>query len=105
MDGTFDRHGDSMKASLWIGIAGALALSGCMTPVDREAIAFPDMPKMPIYQRADGRPSSSDEAMSALQTAEMTCHDQGTGSTDTGSAVGSPAFDSCMQGRGYHRVQ
>jgi hypothetical protein len=95
----------AMKKLTPIGVAILLALSGCVSEVDREAMSFPDMPSMPIYHRADGRSLSSDQAIDALQTAEITCRTPPGGSTAASPVVGSPAFDRCMQAQGYRRVQ
>ncbi len=89
----------------WIALGGAaLALTGCLSQTDREAIAFPAMPGQARYLPANGQPLSSDAAIDALQTAETTCRNQhGNGATP--SIVGTPAFDACMQIQGYRRVQ
>ena len=89
----------------WIVLSAAvLALTGCLSQTDREAIAFPAMPGQARYLPADGRPLSSDAMIEALQTAEGTCRNQnGTGAAQ--SVVGTPAFDTCMQSQGYRRVQ
>jgi hypothetical protein len=94
-----------MRKSYSIGLVGVLALAGCMTQVDREAVSFPDMPNMPVYQRADGPQSYGDQARDALQTAESTCRTQRAGGEAVSSAVGSPAFDACMRGQGYRRMR
>lgn len=87
----------------WIVLsAAALALTGCLSQTDREAIAFPAMPGQARYLPADGRPLSSDAAIEALQTAEATCRGQNGAAPST---VGTPAFDACMQTQGYRRVQ
>jgi hypothetical protein len=96
---------DSMKKLYRIGIAGALALTGCLSKVDREAISFPDMPSMPVYHRADGQQLPPDQAIDALQTAESTCRTPASSDATSSLAVGSPTFDSCMQGQGYRRVR
>jgi len=89
----------------WIALGGAaLALTGCLSQTDREAIAFPAMPGQARYLPANGHPLSSDAAIDALQAAETTCRNQhGNGATP--SIVGTPAFDACMQIQGYRRVQ
>jgi len=85
----------------WIALgAAALALGGCLSQTDKEAIAFPAMPGQARYLPANGQPFTVD----ALTTAEATCRNQG-GNGATPSIVGTPAFDSCMQGQGYRRVQ
>ncbi len=89
----------------YVVIVAALALAGCMTQVDREALSFPDMPKMPVYVRVDARPLSSDEAMSALRVATRTCQTQAAGGMDSPRAVGTPDFDACMQTQGYRRTR
>lgn len=94
-----------MKKLYWSGVAGALALAGCMSQVDREAVSFPDMPNMPVYRRADSQQLSPDQAMDALQTAVTACRKQTSGGAASPPEVGSAAFDSCMQGRGYRRVR
>ncbi|HEY3916364.1 MAG TPA: hypothetical protein VGL83_01160 [Stellaceae bacterium] len=88
----------------WLACGCVLALSGCLSQTDREAIAFPAMPGQAVYQRADGRQLSPDAAIDALQTAEGTCRDQN-GHGAMALNVGSPEFDSCMQGQGYRRTQ
>ena len=89
----------------WIVLsAAALALTGCLSQTDREAIAFPAMPGQARYLPADGRPLSSDAAIEALQTAEATCRGQN-GDGAAPSTVGTAAFDACMQTQGYRRVQ
>jgi hypothetical protein len=89
----------------WIVLsAAALALSGCLSQTDREAIAFPAMPGQARYLPAGGRPLSSEATIDALQTAEATCRNQNV----TGAApaiIGTPAFDACMRSQGYRRVQ
>jgi hypothetical protein len=87
----------------WIVLGGALALTGCLSQTDREAIAFPAMPGQARYLRMDGRQLPPDAAIDALQTAEATCRNQN-GNGATPSIVGTPAFDSCMQGQGYRRA-
>src|SRR5271165_5565157 len=94
-----------LRKSCLISLVGVLVLAGCMTQVDREAISFPDMPGMPVYRRADGRESYSDQAIDALQTAESTCRMRTSGGAAGSPAIGSQAFDSCMQGQGYRRVR
>ena len=85
----------------WIVLtAAALTVSGCLSQTDREAIAFPAMPSQARYLRADGRPISVD----ALTAAEAACRNQN-GNGATPSIIGTPAFDTCMQGQGYRRVQ
>lgn len=85
----------------WIVLsAAALALTGCLSQTDREAIAFPAMPSQARYLRADNQPISVD----ALTDAEATCRNQG-GNGAAPSIIGTPAFDACMQGQGYRRVQ
>jgi hypothetical protein len=85
----------------WIALgAAALTLTGCLSQTDREAIGFPAMPGQARYLRADGQPLSID----GLQTAEATCRNQN-GNGATPSIIGTPAFDACMQGQGYRRVQ
>ena len=86
-------------------IIAALALAGCVSQVDREALSFPDMPKMPVYARNDTKPISSDEAMSALQVATRTCRTQGAGGMESPRAVGTPDFDACMRTQGYRRTR
>lgn len=89
----------------WIVLAAAaLALSGCLSQTDREAIAFPAMPGQARYLPVDGRPLSSEATIDALQTAEATCRNQNSNSA-TSSVVGTPTFDACMQSQGYRRVQ
>jgi hypothetical protein len=89
----------------WIVLsAAALALTGCLSQTDREAIAFPAMPGQARYLPADGRPLSSDATIEALQTAEATCRSQN-GNGAAPSNVGTPVFDACMQSQGYRRVQ
>jgi hypothetical protein len=88
----------------WLGVAGMLALAGCISRVDREALSFPAMPNMPVYRRADSRPLSADQAIDALQAAQGLCRKQISGDTASSAAVGSPAFDSCMERQGYRRV-
>ena len=89
----------------WISLsAAALALSGCLSQTDREAIAFPAMPGQARYLPADGRQLSSEATIDALQTAEAACRNHG-GNGATPSIIGTPAFDACMQGQGYRRVQ
>jgi hypothetical protein len=94
-----------MKKLSSIGLVGLLALSGCLSRVDREAMSFPDMPSMPVYHRADSQPMTSDQAIDALQTAELSCRAPSDAGTTASPAVGSPAFDRCMQSRGYRRVR
>jgi hypothetical protein len=94
-----------MKKTHSIGIVCVLALAGCMTQVDREAVSFPDMPNMPVYHRVDGRQFYGDQALDALQTAESTCRARISGDAAVSTAVGSRAFDSCMLGQGYRRVR
>jgi hypothetical protein len=84
--------------------AAALALTGCLSQTDREAIAFPAMPGQARYLPADGRQLSSDAMIDALQTAEGSCRNQN-GNGAAPSVVGTPAFDTCMQSQGYRRVQ
>jgi hypothetical protein len=81
-------------------ISCTLALAGCLSQVDREAISFPAMPGQARYQRADGQLLAGDAAIDALQTAESVCRGQ-----SAGPVVGTPAFDQCMQAQGYRRVQ
>jgi hypothetical protein len=89
----------------WIVLSAAgLALTGCLSQTDREAIAFPAMPGQARYLPADGRPLSSEATIDALQTAEATCRNQN-GNGATPSIVGTPAFDACMQSQGYRRAQ
>jgi hypothetical protein len=89
----------------WILLStAALALTGCLSQTDREAIAFPAMPGQARYIRTDGQPLSSDAAIDALTTAEATCRKQN-GNGSTPSVVGTPAFDTCMQNQGYRRAQ
>ena len=88
----------------WIVLtAAAVALSGCLSQTDREAIAFPAMPGQARYLPADGRPLSSEATIDALQSAEATCRNQN-GTVATPSIVGTPAFDACMGSQGYRRV-
>jgi hypothetical protein len=89
----------------WIGVAGMFALAGCMTEVDREAVSFPDMPNMPIYQRADSRQLPPDQVIDALQVAVSNCRTQIANSVGSSPTVGSPVFDSCMRGQGYRRTR
>jgi hypothetical protein len=85
----------------WIVLGtAALALTGCLSQTDREAIAFPAMPGQARYLPADGRPLTVD----ALTTAEATCRNQN-GNGTTPSIIGTPGFDACMQSQGYRRVQ
>jgi hypothetical protein len=94
-----------MKKLCPIGLVALLALSGCVSRVDREAMSFPDMPSMPVYHPTDGRSLSSDQAIDALQTAELTCRTPSGTGTAASPVVGSPAFDRCMQAQGYRRVR
>jgi hypothetical protein len=88
----------------WIALsAAALALSGCLSQTDREAIAFPAMPGQARYLPADGRALSSEATIDALTTAEATCRNQN-GNGAAPSIVGTPAFDACMQSQGYRRA-
>jgi hypothetical protein len=88
-------------ALCWIVLsAAALALTGCLSQTDREAIAFPAMPSQARYLRADGQPITVD----ALTDAEATCRNQN-GNGATPSIIGTPDFDRCMQSQGYRRVQ
>jgi hypothetical protein len=85
----------------WIALgAAAVALTGCLSQTDKEAIGFPAMPGQARYLRADGQTLTVD----ALTTAEATCRNQ-SGNGATPSIIGTPAFDACMQGQGYRRVQ
>jgi hypothetical protein len=85
----------------WIALGtAALALTGCLSQTDKEAIGFPAMPGQARYLRADGQPLTVD----ALTTAEATCRNQN-GNGAAPSIIGTPAFDACMQGQGYRRVQ
>ena len=94
-----------MHSSLrWLTVGCALALTGCLSQVDREAISFPAMPGQARYQRIDGQLMSGDAAIDALQTAETTCRGPSVRPSDA-SVVGSPAFDRCMQVQGYRRIQ
>lgn len=89
----------------WIVLSAAgMALTGCLSQTDREAIAFPAMPGQARYLPADGRQMSSDAMIDALTTAEANCRNQ-SGNGATPSIVGTPAFDACMQQQGYRRVQ
>lgn len=89
----------------WISLSGAaLALTGCLSQTDREAIAFPAMPGQARYLPANGQQMSSDAMIEALTTAEATCRNQN-GNGAAPSIVGTPAFDACMQRQGYRRVQ
>lgn len=90
----------------WFALILLLALAGCASRVDREAMAFPDMPGMPIYHRLDGTKLPPWQAMDALQAAENECmhHISKTGSRPTVDHVGSPPFDACMRSLGYRRV-
>ena len=89
----------------WILVSSAaLALTGCLSQTDREAIAFPALPEQARYLPADGRQLSSEATIDALQTAEAICRNQN-GNGTTPSIVGTPAFDACMQSQGYRRVQ
>ncbi|HVA13589.1 MAG TPA: hypothetical protein VNF99_10090 [Stellaceae bacterium] len=87
----------------WIVLGCALALTGCLSRVDREAVSFPAMPSQAVYHRVDGRQLSPDDAIDALQTAESTCRNRN-GDGATPSIVGTPAFDACMQSQGYRRA-
>lgn len=87
-----------------LALGCAVALSGCLSRTDREAIAFPAMPGQARYERADGRQLSPDAAIDALQTAENICRSQN-GNGATPSIIGTPAFDQCMQDQGYRRAQ
>lgn len=87
-----------------LALGCALALSGCLSRSDREAIAFPAMPGQARYERIDGRQLAPDAAIDALQTAENICRNQN-GNGATPSIVGTPPFDQCMQGQGYRRAQ
>ena len=82
----------------------ASILSGCLSQTTREAIAFPAMPGQAVYHRADGKQLPPDAAIDALQSAEGICRNQN-GNGATPSIVGTPAFDTCMQGQGYRRAQ
>jgi hypothetical protein len=85
----------------WIVLgATALALTGCLSATDKEAIGFPAMPSQARYLRVDGQPISVD----ALTDTEATCRDQN-GNGAAPSIIGTPAFDTCMQSQGYRRVQ
>jgi hypothetical protein len=89
----------------WIVLsAAALALTGCLSQTDREAIAFPAMPGQARYLRSDGQQLTADAAIDALTSAEAACRNQN-GNGATPSIVGTPAFDTCMQSHGYRRVQ
>jgi hypothetical protein len=80
----------------------ALAISAC-SQVDREALAFPDMPQMPFYHRIDGKRLSADDSIDALQDAETACRQNSQGGTSI--TVGTPSFDSCMHRQGYNRTR
>ena len=86
----------------WIVLGSALALAGCLSQTDREAISFPALPGQAVYHRADGRQLPPDQAIDALQTAEAACRNQ-SGNGAAPSIVGTPAFDACMQSQGYRR--
>lgn len=89
----------------WIVLsAAALALTGCLSQTDREAIAFPAMPGQARYLPTGGRQLSPDAMIDALTTAEATCRKQ-SGNSATPSIIGTPVFDACMQQQGYRRVQ
>ncbi|HWE74464.1 MAG TPA: hypothetical protein VG328_14975 [Stellaceae bacterium] len=85
----------------WIALgAAALALNGCLSATDKEAIGFPAMPGQARYLPANGQQFTVD----GLTTAEAACRNQN-GNGATPSIIGTPAFDSCMQSQGYRRVQ
>lgn len=94
-----------MKAWFWIGMASTLALSGCLSQVDREAMSFPYMPGMPVYQRADNQQLPPEQAIDALQTAENACATKNADGSAASPPVGSPPFDACMAQQGYRRVR
>jgi hypothetical protein len=91
------------NAARWIVLGTALALGGCLSKVDREAISFPAMPSQAVYHRIDGKQLPPDDAIDALQNAESTCRNQN-GNGSTASVVGTPAFDTCMTTQGYQRA-
>src|SRR5215469_12458010 len=72
-------NGGSMRRLHWISAAGVLALVGCMTQVDREAVSFPVMPNAPTYHRVDGRQLPPNQAIEALRTAASACQTQTSG--------------------------
>lgn len=89
-----------------MALAALLALCGCVSKVEREALSFPYMPREPVYQRLDGKPLSPDQTIDALESAENTCLTKiAHGNAVAPPAVGSPIFDACMRGQGYRRVQ
>jgi hypothetical protein len=91
-----------MRISLrWIALgAAAVALSGCLSATDKEAIGFPAMPGQARYLPANGQAFTVD----GLTDAEAACRNQN-GNGATPSIIGTPAFDHCMETQGYRRVQ
>jgi hypothetical protein len=89
-----------------MALAALLALCGCVSRVEREALSFPYMPREPVYQRLDGKPLSPDQTIDALESAENICLTKiGRGNAAAPPAVASPAFDACMRSEGYRRVE
>lgn len=90
----------------WCAFLLLLALAGCATRVEREAMAFPNMPGMPVYHRVDGTKLPPWQAMDALQAAENDCIRQisKVGPPPAVDRLGSPPFDACMRSLGYRRV-
>jgi hypothetical protein len=86
-----------------MALGALLALGGCVSKVEREALSFPSMPREPVYQRLDGTPLSPDQTIDALESAESTCLKAHASAVPP--IVGSAAFDACMRGEGYRRVQ
>lgn len=93
-----------MKKLKWLCLVMVLALGGCLSRVDREAISFPSMPGEPVYHRIDGAQLPPDQAIDVLQHAENAC----LAVPASGGAppqIGSPAFDACMKTQGYRRAR
>lgn len=92
-----------MKKFHWVGLVIVLALGGCISRVEREAISFPSMPGEPVYHRIDGAQLPPDQAIDVLQHAENAC--LAVPASGGAPQIGSPAFDACMKTQGYRRAR